>query len=484
MIGTLGQFVKEIRDKLAGSGDPIPVDIGGATVNIDGDVVAEFDDVEAALGLPSDEEATSDVATSSLIGLVKRLLVKTPTLVDGATPVTGPLTDAELRADPLDIAAAGLPLPDGAATEVTLESIDNKIPELVDGAVPVIPAVDLGAGVTSNATTRVVFASDQTAIPVTDASGSITVDSPELTSIDDKLPALVDGKIPVDIGSVSFDNIEIKNDSGNPVPVVPAGVIDAGNGYSGTLTGDQVFTGTGIEASPGYGTISVCIFSSHASASNGLKFQASIDNVNWETIEEYTYSAVNKLESYSFAPSGRYFRVVYTNGATVTTKTVIFTVLRTGYTKSSSHRIGDAISGEKDAELVKAVLAAMKPNGEFTDIHCTAGGNLKVSVEETEGSLPVTSSVAARTPTTTSVTSSASSVTILAANANRRGVSIFNDSTATLRLSFSTPATAENAFIGLPAGAFLLLDQQLIVTGAIYGIWASANGTAQITEYV
>lgn len=28
MIGTLGQFVKEIRDKLAGTGDPIPVDIG------------------------------------------------------------------------------------------------------------------------------------------------------------------------------------------------------------------------------------------------------------------------------------------------------------------------------------------------------------------------------------------------------------------------------------------------------------------------
>lgn len=98
--------------------------------------------------------------------------------------------------------------------------------------------------------------------------------------------------------------------------------------------------------------------------------------------------------------------------------------------------------------------------------------------------VPVTSTVATRTPATTSVASSTSSVTILEANANRRGVSIFNDSTATLRLSFSTPAAAENAFVGLPAGAFLLLDQQLIVTGAIYGIWASENGMAQVTEYV
>lgn len=93
-------------------------------------------------------------------------------------------------------------------------------------------------------------------------------------------------------------------------------------------------------------------------------------------------------------------------------------------------------------------------------------------------------SVAVRTPTTTSVASSASSVTILALNANRRGLSIANVSTATLSLSFSTPATAANCFAQIPANGFLLLDQQLIVTNAIYGIWSSANGTAQVTEYV
>lgn len=303
-------------------------------------------------------------------------------------------------------------------------------------------------------------------------------------------PAIVnsDGALKVDIGSatlsVTADGVEIKNDSGSPVPVAPTGVVSTGNGYSGTLSTGQVFTGTGVEASPQYGTISVCIFSSHVSAAQGLKFQASIDNVNWETIEEYTYSTADKLESYSFAPSGRYFRLVYTNGGTETTKTAIFTVLRTGYTKSSSHRIGDTISAEKDAELVKAVLAAQKPNGVFTDINATAGGNLKVSLEEAETGVAIESKVAPRTPTTTSVASSASSVTILASNVNRKGLSIYNDSTSTLRLSFSTPATAANAFTTLAANSFLLLDQQLIVTSAIYGIWSSANGTAQVTEYV
>lgn len=89
-----------------------------------------------------------------------------------------------------------------------------------------------------------------------------------------------------------------------------------------------------------------------------------------------------------------------------------------------------------------------------------------------------------RTPTTTSVSSTISSTLLLAANANRRGLSIANDSTASLRLSFGNPATAANAFLVMAPNSFLVLDQQLIITNAIYGLWTSANGTAQITEFV
>ena len=207
-----------------------------------------------------------------------------------------------------------------------------------------------------------------------------------------------DGKVKVDLGSAQVNiegdvivenEVEVKNDTDNPIPMLPLGIISTGNSTSANLIANGVFTGTGIEVAPTYGTVSVCIFSSHASAQNGLKFQASIDNINWETTEEYTYIAGSGLQSYSFAPSGRYFRLVYTNGGTETTKLAIFCVLRSGYTKSSSHRISDVISGEKDAELVKAVLAAMKPNGDFTDIHATAGGNLKISLEEVNGIDPL-----------------------------------------------------------------------------------------------
>ena len=97
---------------------------------------------------------------------------------------------------------------------------------------------------------------------------------------------------------------------------------------------------------------------------------------------------------------------------------------------------------------------------------------------------PIPISVPTRTPTTTSVASSATSVTVLAANASRKGFSISNISTAKLYLSFASPATLANCFIEVPSGAFLLLDQQMIVGNAIYGIWASANGTVQVTEFV
>ena len=137
------------------------------------------------------------------------------------------------------------------------------------------------------------------------------------------------------------------------------------------------------------------------------------------------------------------------------------------------------------------------PTGAAREISATDDGRLKVDIGSATLSVtadgveikndtgnPIPTSVATRTPTTTSVASSATSVTILAANANRKGFSFSNISTAKLYLSFANPATTANCFIEVPAGAFLLLDQQLIVTSAIYGIWASANDTIQVTEFV
>jgi hypothetical protein len=118
-----------------------------------------------------------------------------------------------------------------------------------------------------------------------------------------------------------------------------------------------------------------------------------------------------------------------------------------------------------------AFLIGRRSDGSDIPVNVTDAGELRTGVPS-------------RTPTTTSVASSATSVTIIAANANRRGLSISNISTSKLYISFTSPATTANCFVEIPAGAFLLFDQQMIVGNAIYGIWAAANGAAQVTEYV
>jgi hypothetical protein len=147
------------------------------------------------------------------------------------------------------------------------------------------------------------------------------------------------------------------------------------------------------------------------------------------------------------------------------------------------------VSGPLTDTQLRAAAVPVAPNiqrgagnvtAETTRVVLAADGPTVTTLSSIDGKTPAI----LKTPTTTSVASSATSVPILAANTNRRGLSVANLSTSTLSLSFSATATTANCFIQLPAGSFILLDQQLIVSNAISGIWSSANGTAQVTEYV
>lgn len=85
--------------------------------------------------------------------------------------------------------------------------------------------------------------------------------------------------------------------------------------------------------------------------------------------------------------------------------------------------------------------------------------------------------------TLTTVASSATSVSILASNKARRGACIVNASTAILylRLDSSAATTTTGHSVQLPTLAYY--EVPFGYTGAITGIWASANGSANITEF-
>lgn len=84
------------------------------------------------------------------------------------------------------------------------------------------------------------------------------------------------------------------------------------------------------------------------------------------------------------------------------------------------------------------------------------------------------------TPALTNVSASATSVTVLASNAARRGATIYNDSTEILYLKFGATASATSFTIKMQPDTYY--EVPFVYTGVIDGIWNSASGSARVTE--
>ncbi len=85
----------------------------------------------------------------------------------------------------------------------------------------------------------------------------------------------------------------------------------------------------------------------------------------------------------------------------------------------------------------------------------------------------------------TSVTSAAASTSLIASNANRKMLIITNESTAVLYIDLSggtASATSYSVVLGPTATSVSPSFTISNFTGAVTGIWASANGFARITE--
>lgn len=78
-----------------------------------------------------------------------------------------------------------------------------------------------------------------------------------------------------------------------------------------------------------------------------------------------------------------------------------------------------------------------------------------------------------------SVVSSATSVTLKAANSNRKSLHIVNDSTKILRIKYGSTASATSYTHKLGVGDEIIITDY---NGVVDGIWESANGNARITE--
>lgn len=87
----------------------------------------------------------------------------------------------------------------------------------------------------------------------------------------------------------------------------------------------------------------------------------------------------------------------------------------------------------------------------------------------------------ATSATQASVSAATSSTTVLASNSSRRGFELFNDSTATLYVLF-TSGTASTTTYNVQVGPGGYYSNQLY-SGIVKGIWSAANGAVRVTEF-
>jgi len=131
---------------------------------------------------------------------------------------------------------------------------------------------------------------------------------------------------------------------------------------------DHIFTGDSEEVLQ-FGTVLLAIYSDVISANNGFCIENSSDGITWFNGDEYSYISPGVDKTYSFQATRKYWRVVYANGISAQSIFNLEVQLKPGYVKPSSHRLGDTLSPEDDAELIKSnIIAKSTIDGSFENI--------------------------------------------------------------------------------------------------------------------
>lgn len=113
-------------------------------------------------------------------------------------------------------------------------------------------------------------------------------------------------------------------------------------------------------------------------------------------------------------------------------------------------------------------------------IHGTDGVN--AGDVSTSNGLPVKQQ-GATSATLSNVSQNAASVTLLASNASRLGAIFVNDSTVVLYMKFGATASTTSFTYKLDPYDTVLIQANMLYTGIVDGIWASAgSGSARVTE--
>ena len=157
------------------------------------------------------------------------------------------------------------------------------------------------------------------------------------------------------------------------------------NSTAVTLANDEVFIGTSEDITM-FASVSIQVFASHASATDGLSIEFSTDGTNWD--EKHLATVAAAASSEAILPAhAKFFRIIYTNGGITQTAFRLQTIFHVQPLTGNTHALDSNAAADAVAPLGRSVILAQAAgSGEFIPVQATAGGNYKVSIEEADTS--------------------------------------------------------------------------------------------------
>ena len=157
------------------------------------------------------------------------------------------------------------------------------------------------------------------------------------------------GSTHLTIGGTDGTNLRpiLLDSTGRQSVIVPAeGVVSTVNSTTVVLAANATFTGTSEDVT-NYSSVTVGLISNVASATDGLQLQQSFDGTIWDLVDIYSVPAATG-KTFSAHISAKFFRIVYTNGATLQTSFRLQSIYHKYQQPASTVRPQDGRSNDND----------------------------------------------------------------------------------------------------------------------------------------
>jgi len=306
------------------------------------------------------------VASIGTVDLVKSGTIKEVTTVNEITNIAGGTVETTMG----DISGGTIDVLTTGSIVVTAGTVETTMGDLSGGTIDLLSTIAAG---TQNTLGTVGVLND----------GSVAV-----TALVDLPGGTVDEVSLVAAGTLGDVTITSLPSDGT-VSITNDDLLSTNNSSTDTLDAAGTYLGIGDDLL-GYSAVTTTVYADADSATDGMKFQFSTDNTNWDDSYDWTVDTSEMAtRRFQFPVTARYYRVQYINGAGSQGVFRVQTILHRQNQLTSIHRLVDDVSNDRSAQIVKSAIIAQVGGGgpaagDFVPVQSTTSGNLRMSVEEFE----------------------------------------------------------------------------------------------------